>query len=101
MKRFERPMFEFLTREEMLAVISAPGTNWVSQRDKLLLALLYNTGARVSESIGVKVGDVVLAPAGAPVITVGVRTRRTAESRPRGRVVIAGYFSGFRGTHCA
>ena len=25
MKRFERPMFEFLTREEMLAVIGAPG----------------------------------------------------------------------------
>lgn len=56
-------MFEFLTREEMLAVIDAPGVDWVSQRDKLLLALLYNTGARVSEVIGVKVGDVVLAPA--------------------------------------
>ncbi len=63
MKRFERPMFEFLTREEMLAVIGAPGADWVGQRDKLLLALLYNTGARVSEAIGVKVGDVVLAPA--------------------------------------
>ena len=63
MKRFERPMFEFLTREEMLAVIGAPGTGWVNQRDNLLLALLYNTGARVSEVIGVKVGDVVLAPA--------------------------------------
>ena len=63
MKRFERPMFEFLTREEMLAVIGAPGADWMGQRDKLLLALLYNTGARVSEAIGVKVGDVVLAPA--------------------------------------
>ena len=41
MKRFERPMFEFLTREEMLAVIGAPGADWVGQRDKLLLALLY------------------------------------------------------------
>ena len=55
MKRFERPMFEFLTREEMLAVIGAPGADWVSQRDNLLLALLYNTGARVSEAIGVNV----------------------------------------------
>jgi site-specific recombinase XerD len=63
MKRFERPMFEFLTREEMLAVIGAPRADWVSQRDNLLLVLLYNTGARVSEAIGVKVGDVVLAPA--------------------------------------
>jgi site-specific recombinase XerD len=63
MKRFERPMLGFLTREEMLAVIGKPGVGWVSQRDGLLLALLYNTGARVSEVIGVKLADVVLAPA--------------------------------------
>ncbi len=60
MKRFERPMLGFLTREEMLAVIGKPGDSWVSQRDCLLLALMYNTGARVSEVIGVKVADVVL-----------------------------------------
>ena len=63
MKRFERPMLGFLTREEMLAVIGTPGAGWVSQRDVLLFALMYNTGARVSEVIGVKVADVVLAPA--------------------------------------
>ncbi|NOU45215.1 MAG: site-specific integrase [Methyloglobulus sp.] len=60
MKRFERPMLGFMTREEMLAVIGRPGDTWTSQRDHLLLTLLYNTGARVSELIGVKVGDVVL-----------------------------------------
>lgn len=63
MKRFDRPMLGFLTREEMLAVIGTPGAGWISQRDVLLLALMYNTGARVSEVIGVKVADVVLAPA--------------------------------------
>lgn len=63
MKRFERPMLGFLTREEMLSVIGTPGASWISQRDVLLFALLYNTGARVSEVIGVKVADVVLAPA--------------------------------------
>ena len=63
MKRFERPMLGFLTREEMLAVIARPGVGWVSQRDCLLFALMYNTGARVSEVIGVKVADVVLAAA--------------------------------------
>lgn len=63
MRRFERPLLGFLTREEMLAVIGVPGAGWMSQRDHLLLALLYNTGARVSEVIGVKVADVVLAPA--------------------------------------
>ena len=52
MKRFERPMLGFLTREEMLAVIGEPGETWTSQRDHLLLTMLYNTGARVSEMIG-------------------------------------------------
>lgn len=60
MKRFERTMLGFLSREEMLAVIGDSGETWTSQRDHLLLGLLYNTGARVSEIIGVKVADVVL-----------------------------------------
>ena len=60
MKRFERPMLGFLTREEMLAIIGKPGSSWTSQRDHLLLHMLYNTGARVSEIIGVRLADVVL-----------------------------------------
>jgi len=60
MKRFERPMVGFLTREEMLAVLGQPGSSWTAQRDHLLLAMLYNTGARVSEIVGVRVVDVVL-----------------------------------------
>jgi integrase/recombinase XerD len=60
MKRFQRPMLGFLSREEVLAVIGKPGAGWISQRDCLLLTIMYNTGARVSEVIGVKVADVVL-----------------------------------------
>lgn len=60
MKRFERPMLGFMSREEMLAVIGQPGDTWTSQRDHLLMAMLYNTGARVSEIIGVRVSDVVM-----------------------------------------
>jgi len=60
MKRFERPLLGFLSREEMLAVIGTSGSSWTSQRDHLLLGLLYNTGARVSEIIGVRVADVIL-----------------------------------------
>ena len=59
-KRFERPMVGFVSREQMQMIIGSPGTNWVSQRDHLLLGLLYNTGARVSEIIKVTVADVVL-----------------------------------------
>ena len=60
MKRFERPMLGYLTRPEILAVIGQPGESWTSQRDHLLLVMLYNTGGRVSEIIGVRVADVVL-----------------------------------------
>jgi site-specific recombinase XerD len=51
-KRFERPMFGYLSREEMLAVIGAPDGTWSGQRDHMLFLLLYNTGARVSEITG-------------------------------------------------
>lgn len=60
MKRFERPLLGHLTRPETIAVLGQPGTEWTSQRDHLLLSLLYNTGARVSEIVGVRVIDVVL-----------------------------------------
>jgi site-specific recombinase XerD len=59
-KRFERPMLEFLSREQMIAVIGSPEDSWLSRRDHLLLGMLYNTGARVSEIINVRVADVVL-----------------------------------------
>jgi len=60
MKRFEQPMLGFLTREEMVAVMGQPGPTWSSQRDHLLLAMLYNTGARVTEIVRLRVVDVVL-----------------------------------------
>lgn len=62
MKRFDRTMVGFLPREQMLAVIDVPTDTWIGQRDRLLLTLMFNTGARVSEVIGVRVRDVVVGP---------------------------------------
>ena len=62
MKRFDRKMVGFLPREQMLAVIDVSTETWIGQRDRLLLTLMFNTGARVSEIIGVRVADVVLGP---------------------------------------
>lgn len=61
MKRFERPVLGFLSRHEMQAILDAPDPRtWAGQRDRALFSLMYNTGARVSEVIGLRVGDVVV-----------------------------------------
>ncbi len=60
-KRFEKPMIGFLSREETRAVLDAPDpSTWCGQRDRLMLSVLYNTGARVSELIGICVSDITL-----------------------------------------
>jgi integrase/recombinase XerD len=60
-KRCSRPLVGFLSREEVQAIIDAPeSSTWVGQRDQVLWATLYNTGARVSEALGIKVADVLL-----------------------------------------
>jgi site-specific recombinase XerD len=59
MKRFDRPVVGFLSREEIEAILSAPDrSTWSGQRDHVLLATLYDTGARVSELIAVRRADV-------------------------------------------
>ncbi|TKR53390.1 integrase [Allopusillimonas ginsengisoli] len=62
MKRFDRHMVGFLPREQVLAIIDVATDTWVGQRDRLMLTLMFNTGARVSEIIGVRMSDVVLGP---------------------------------------
>jgi site-specific recombinase XerD len=60
-KRFDRPVLEFLSRDEMQALLDAPDREtWSGQRDAALFAVLYNTGARVSEIIRLCVADVLL-----------------------------------------
>jgi site-specific recombinase XerD len=62
MKRFDRQQVGFLPREQVLAVIDVSTDTWVGRRDQLLLTLMFNTGARVSEIIRIRVADVVLGP---------------------------------------
>ena len=46
--------------KEVQAILDAPDPQtWQGQRDRVLLNVLYNTGARVSEAIGIKVSDVI------------------------------------------
>lgn len=61
LKRFPRPSVRYLSREEVTAIINAPdASTWSGQRDRILFALLYNTGARVSEVVALRRADVQL-----------------------------------------
>ena len=61
MKRADKPMLGFLSRGEAKALLDAPDREtWTGRRDRALLKVLYNTGARVSELIGIRVNDVQL-----------------------------------------
>lgn len=60
-KRFDIPVLGFVSRDEVKEILEAPSAStWSGQRDRVLLATLYNTGARVSEIVGLRVGDVLL-----------------------------------------
>jgi integrase/recombinase XerD len=60
-KRLNKPVLGYLTREQVAAILAAPdrGT-WSGHRDAIMLATAYNTGARVSEIIGLRRRDVLL-----------------------------------------
>lgn len=63
MKRFEQPLVGFLSREHIEAILAAPDANtWTGQRDRVMFTTLYNTGARVSELIGMRMSDLTLEP---------------------------------------
>jgi integrase/recombinase XerD len=54
-KRFEKKLVGFLSRAEVKALIAAPDRRTCSgRRDHALLLTLYNTGARISEIIGLQ-----------------------------------------------
>lgn len=61
MKRFRRPLIGFLSREQIQAILEAPNSaTWSGRRDRAVFGTLYNTGARVSEIISVRVKDLSL-----------------------------------------
>jgi integrase/recombinase XerD len=77
MKRFARPSLYFLSREGVTAILDAPdASTWSGRRDRVLLALMYNTGARVSEAIALRRADVSLDPSRSVRITGKGRKQR-------------------------
>jgi integrase len=58
MTRFVRPRPDFLSREQMQAIIGTHDGSWIAQRDQLMLSLLYNTAASVSEIVRLRVDQI-------------------------------------------
>ncbi len=57
-KRYAKSLLCYLTQEEMEAVLASPDTGtWAGHRDRVLFAVMYNTGARVSEAVGLRQAD--------------------------------------------
>jgi site-specific recombinase XerD len=72
LKRTEHKTVEYLEEGEMQALFDAVDVNArTAARDKALLLLLYNTGARVSEIVGIKIKDLRLRGAAAQVSLLG------------------------------
>ena len=60
-KRYERRLIEYLTAEEIDALLAAPDrTTWIGRRDRALLLVGIQTGLRVSELIGLRRCDIIL-----------------------------------------
>ena len=60
-KRYERRPIEFLTREQIEALLGAPDpSTWIGRRDRTLLLVAIQTGLRVSELIGLRCRDISL-----------------------------------------
>jgi len=60
-KRYERNTVSYLDRDEIAALLAAPEKrSWLGRRDHALLALMIQTGVRVSELTGLSIGDLHL-----------------------------------------
>lgn len=65
-KRFELTNVAYLSRKQIQSLLEAPDASTITgQRDRVLLMLMYNTGARVSEIVSLRINDLHLDNGGA------------------------------------
>lgn len=74
-KKSEKTVVPYLTEKQMTLLLAQPeGRKWESYRDKVLMATLYDTGARVQELCDIKMKDVRITDP--PIITLHGKGRK-------------------------
>lgn len=74
--RVEEPIRPVLNDDIILAMISSPEDTRIGNRDRILMAIIYDTGVRLSEVLGITLSDIHL-DQGNPHITI--RGKRNKE----------------------
>jgi integrase/recombinase XerD len=75
-KRHVQRLVGFLSRQEVESILAVTDESWTGQRDHLLFLMLFNTGARISEILALKVGDVSVADQHIDLLGKGRKQRR-------------------------
>lgn len=80
-KKTGKRMITYMDKDEINALADAPLKNckhlYLRERDRVIILFMYNTGARVSEVIGVKVKDVTMpAKRGMPMVELNGKGRK-------------------------
>ncbi len=77
-KRYERNTVNYLDLDEIKALLAAPDqSTWLGRRDHALLALMIQTGVRVSELTGLRIDDLHLG-SGSHIRILGKGRKRRA-----------------------
>jgi len=84
-KRGVVPLLGYLTRAQIQALLEATDSTWTGRRNHLLFLLLYNTGARVSEVLALRVADVLHTGAHSVALQGKGRKQRTLPLWPQTR----------------
>ena len=84
-KRETKRTVDFLERAEAAALLAMPDlSTWIGRRDRNLLLVALQTVLRVSELIGLNVGDVVLGPSRQPHVRCRGKGRKERATPLRG-----------------
>jgi len=96
-KKAPEPLVSYLTPSAVQAILAQPDrTTPKGRRDATLLAVLYDTGARIQEILDLVVRDVRLQPPAVVTLTGKGRKRRQVPLMTATATIVADYMTGSR-----